>query len=69
MMLTVLHAMVVICGSSAEVVDSNSLAMQIASVFSKSVVLSFHPNAEKRLKGFIVCSSWYLIHSGLTSMW
>ena len=51
------------------VVDSNSLAMQIASVFSKSVVLSFHPNAEKKLKGFIVCSSLYLIHSGLTSMW
>lgn len=39
------------------VVDSNSLAMQIASVFSKSVVLFFHPNAEKKLKGFIVCSS------------
>lgn len=51
------------------VVDSNSLALQFASVFSKSVVLSFHPNAEKKLKGFIVCSSWYLIHSGLTSMW
>lgn len=51
------------------VVDSNSLAMQIASVFSKFVVLSFHPNAEKKLKGFIVCSFWHLIHSGLTSVW
>lgn len=51
------------------VVDCNSLAMQIASVFSKSVVLSFHPNAEKKLKGFIVFPFWYLIHSGLTSMW
>lgn len=61
MMLTVFHVLVVICVSSAELAIT---LLQIVipsyadckSFSQKSVVLSFHPNAGKKLKSFIVCS-------------